>query len=201
MQSLIQHLANNESVLLMYLAEELPPQDRAEVDAMLDRDPAMRRELEQLRETYGKAIESLTMLDAMDPMRISDATTIRRTSRTIRQWQVDRAAANPPQEEVRKMRYPWWAYPAVSVAAAAVLLVFLMWWSSNSEVPELTQNSQQLSQEGRDTTIAGVITSAISYPEHQKNLDLLADTEDELLALSGSGQNSETGAFWIDTSQ
>ena len=36
--SLLHELPNNEAILLMYLANELPAQDREEVEHMLDRD-------------------------------------------------------------------------------------------------------------------------------------------------------------------
>ena len=35
MGSLLQQLANNEAILLMYVADELPPADRSEVDQFL----------------------------------------------------------------------------------------------------------------------------------------------------------------------
>jgi anti-sigma factor RsiW len=200
MDSVIQQLAN-ESILLMYLADELPEQDRTEVESMLARDPSLQQSLELLRESHAKAMDSLATLDAVDPMQIADSTTVRRTTRAIRQWQVDHAAATPPQEQVRRMRYPWWAYPAVSVAAASVLLAFLLWWSSGADAPVPSADNSQQQYQDRDTRIAGTITFAIANPEHERNIDSLADTEDELLALSRTGTSNDAGEFWVDSNQ
>jgi len=197
MHDLIQQLANNESVLLMYLADELPLQDRVEVEAMLARDPAMQRELEQLRESNAKAMETLAMLDAVDPMKISDSTTIRRTSRTIRQWQVDRAAATSQQPRVPKLRYPWWAYPAVSVAAASVLLVFLLWWSNGQDNPTIAEQPTRGDfMEWRSQRIADSIELTFGAGEEAK--EELAMAEDELASLSQPKDNAEVGSFGID---
>ena len=49
MKSYLQHLESNEAVLLMYLGNELPEQDRVEVEAMLASDSRLRSELENLR--------------------------------------------------------------------------------------------------------------------------------------------------------
>jgi len=189
MDSLIQQLANNESVLLMYLADELPPPDRAEVETMLANDPGLRRELEQLQEVHRKAMDALAALDAVDSMKIADATTIRRTSRVIRQWQADRAVAKVPQEEVPKLRYPWWAYPAVSVAAASVLLVFLLWWSSPSDERQLADQQPGDFSEYRNQRIADSIRLTLSAGEDPQKDDL-ANAEDELALLTQPGDDS-----------
>ena len=52
MNSLLHELQNNEAILLMYLANELPPQDREEVEHMLDRDANLRLELAKIQEGY-----------------------------------------------------------------------------------------------------------------------------------------------------
>jgi hypothetical protein len=41
---------DREAVLLLYLADELPPQDRAEVERMLSVEPALRHDLDRIRE-------------------------------------------------------------------------------------------------------------------------------------------------------
>ena len=46
MSSLLPQL-NNESLLLMYIADELPAEDRVEVEQMLTIDPGMRAQRHQ----------------------------------------------------------------------------------------------------------------------------------------------------------
>ena len=46
MPTQLQHLENNEAVLLMYLAGELTDSDRAEVEQMLATDARLRAELD-----------------------------------------------------------------------------------------------------------------------------------------------------------
>src|SRR5258706_8742588 len=48
MSNLLHELENNEAILLMYLAGELPEEDRIEVEQMLAGDPALRAELAEL---------------------------------------------------------------------------------------------------------------------------------------------------------
>ena len=65
MKSYLQHLENNEAILLMYLGNELPDQDRVEVEEMLASDARLRAELENLRLTQQLAWDALGSLDAM----------------------------------------------------------------------------------------------------------------------------------------
>jgi len=48
MSNLLHELENNEAILLMYLAGELPEEDRVEVEQMLASDAALRAELLEL---------------------------------------------------------------------------------------------------------------------------------------------------------
>ena len=71
MSSLLQQLENNEAVLLMYLADELPAEDRAEVEQMLATDAGMRAALESLRDVTRRVDEGLAAADRgplLDPL-------------------------------------------------------------------------------------------------------------------------------------
>jgi hypothetical protein len=120
----IEQLDNFGHVLLMYLADELPAEDRLEVERRLVTDPDLRRQLDQLRLTHETTAEVLSRLDASSAQAALEQAVIRRTGRAIRQWQ-----ARPPRQETAReagdrLRFPWWAYP--SAAAASILIALLV---------------------------------------------------------------------------
>jgi hypothetical protein len=127
MSSLLQQLENNEAVLLMYLAEELPAEDRAEVGQMLATDANLRAELERLRASQDGVTALVAAADAARRPRPA-APAVRRVGREIHQWQVRRFAPPPPPEPSDELRFAWWSYPLAT--AAAVLIAFLVWWGN-----------------------------------------------------------------------
>jgi hypothetical protein len=133
MRSLLHQLENNEGVLLMYLAGELPPQDRAEVEQMLAGDPGMRAELERLRETVALVETALAELDRTERLPMSADVASRRVGRMASQWNADRLAAEAAAaaaQATRPHRVSKWAYPAAAIAACA-LISWGIWWASN----------------------------------------------------------------------
>ena len=133
MPSLLQQLENNEAILLMYLADELPAEDRAEVESMLSRDPALRRDLAALQQAQAAMDQSLTRLDERSELPIAESASVRRVARSIEQWKLDRLRRQPEvQPSTGGLRYPWWTYP--SAAAAAVLVAFLVWWGNTDQL-------------------------------------------------------------------
>jgi anti-sigma factor RsiW len=120
---MLESLENNEVILLMYLAGELPPVDRQEVEQMLAGDGGLRRELETLQAAQGVLHGGLARLDQIEPLS-NQATLTRRIGRAMRQHFVDRAAqARTPARA--KAGFPWWAYP--TAVAAAIFLAFTLW--------------------------------------------------------------------------
>jgi hypothetical protein len=133
---LLHQLENNEGTLLMYLAGELPPQDRADVEQMLTDDPGMRAELERLRETVGQVESALADLDKTERLPMSADVAARRVGRMVAQWNADRLAAEASAAAARAARphrVSKWAYPAAAIAACA-LISWGIWWASNSGV-------------------------------------------------------------------
>ncbi len=127
---MIELLENNEVILLMFLADELPAEDRAEVTQMLASDAGLRRELEQLSRAYEESSDGLRRLDEANPIHAgAQAVGVRHVMHAIRQ-RLDKPAPVPGRvRETRKLHYPWWAYPAA--AAAAIFLAFLTWWGNH----------------------------------------------------------------------
>src|SRR5690349_24514678 len=94
---MLQRLENNESVLLMYLAGELPAEDRAEVEQQLAADAGLRATLERLRETNDALARVLTGADgvvlppATEAARRSAA--VRRVSRAMVKARLEQESA------------------------------------------------------------------------------------------------------------
>jgi hypothetical protein len=135
-RSLLHQLENNEGVLLMYLAGELPQQDRADVEQMLVDDPGLRTELERLRETVAQVESALAELDRAERLPVSADVAARRVGRMVSQWNADRLAADAAAAAARAARphrVSKWAYPAAAVAACALISAGI-WWASNSGV-------------------------------------------------------------------
>ncbi|HET6249878.1 MAG TPA: hypothetical protein VFE47_19465 [Tepidisphaeraceae bacterium] len=124
---------NKESQLLLYVADELSPRDRADVDALLAADPLFQADLDRLEATIGSFDAGMAELDEM-PLP-SEASAIRNIGQLMRQRlteQAVRGADAAPAVQPR-MKYPWWAYPAVG--AAVVLICFVSWWGNRPDQP------------------------------------------------------------------
>src|SRR5688572_32911208 len=126
MRSLLEHLDSPDAVLMMYLADELPTEDRARVERILADDAAMRDELDRLRAAQESVDGALAGADAARPLPGSEAAGVRQVGRMIRHWQVERltrAAGAHDRNAPRALRFPYWSYPLA--AAAAVTLAFV----------------------------------------------------------------------------
>ena len=133
--SVIEQLDNLGHVLLMYLADELPAEDRLEVERRLATDPDLRRQLDQLRLTHEATGEVLSRLDASSAQAALEQAVIRRTGRAIRQWQ-----ARPPRREAARepgdrLRFPWWAYPSAAAASILIALLVLVFHGPSGPTP------------------------------------------------------------------
>jgi hypothetical protein len=120
----LQHLENNEAILLMYLADELSPEDRAEVEQMLASDAAMRRELEILRQTQQLAYDALQTLDGSTRTVRPRFVALGQVSKLIHEW-VQRRREPAPVATLRPP-LPWWR---ISLSTAAALLIGYYVWA------------------------------------------------------------------------
>jgi len=208
---LLHQLENNEGVLLMYLAGELPAQDRGDVEQMLAADPGMRAELERLRETVGQVETALAALDASDRLPMSADVAARRVGRMASQWNAERLVAEAAAAAARAQRphrVSKWAYPAAAIAACA-LISWGIWWASNSGVnsvigpvaestaPAATEESTlQLAIADVDPADDTVDDSALASDNGNRGpvwRDRLDSLEQELYALSSSTEGSFDG--------
>jgi hypothetical protein len=125
MKNLLQELENNEAILLMYLADELPPADRLEVEQMLASDPALRGALEILRQTQQLAYDLMETLDSVSRPPAPPIVTLVQASRLIHEWNEQRRRPTPTVTVIRPP-LPW---RRISVAAVAMLLVGYYIWA------------------------------------------------------------------------
>ena len=121
MSSLLQQLENNEVVLLMYVAGELPDADRADVEQMLAADPALRLALAEMTSMHDHMTAMLSQADSGLHLARREAA-VRQVSLAINQAKVEglRTPAPAAQPARSHTRIPVWAYP---VAAAALLVI------------------------------------------------------------------------------
>jgi hypothetical protein len=122
MKSYLQNLENNEAILLMYLSDELPRQDRIEVEQMLASDSKLRAELENLRQTHQLAYDALESLDAITRPPMSPIAAQNQISELVRNWvEVHR----PLAKSAARPQFPWWR--GVFAAAASLMIGYYIW--------------------------------------------------------------------------
>ena len=127
MSNLLSELENNEVVLMLYLAGELPQEDRIEVQQMVERDSALRAQCIAMDRLVSRAALSFgtdTALSAAAPAERAR----QRLSPIFRQWTTQRLSRPAPIPEVAIRRTPWFMYPLG--AAAIILVAIAVFWSS-----------------------------------------------------------------------
>ena len=193
---MLARLESNELILLMFLAGELPAEDRTEVAQMLATDAGLRRQLEILRSANEAFSTGLMLLDAASPLKASEGAVVRRVGRLLRQRMADKAAAALPAEAPKKsLSYPWWVYPAT--AAAAVIVASLSWWGNHTDIPAATTMPRWVQNyPGADTTVIDPTENKVMTgladslsPAGDQRLD---DARDQITSLA---KNTDDGSF------
>lgn len=152
MSNLLQQLENNEAILLMYLAGELPQADRAEVEQMLASDAALRAELAEMASLQDDVAGVLSLADAAGhaaPARVDAAA--RRVGRAVAAAVAARGeapavkivAGSTVVQPHARLRIRWWAYP---VAAAAMLAIGMMLFNGKHPRQVTPSPDQQVAQ-------------------------------------------------------
>ena len=117
---------DREAVLLLYLADELSPQERMELERMLTCEPSLRGDLERVRELQTEVVGVMQEWDAGKPLHISDEVSTRRVMREMRRLQLELTSRAPVQLEASSLRHwPKWIYPIAAVAATIVIVLGL----------------------------------------------------------------------------
>jgi anti-sigma factor RsiW len=119
--------SDREAVLLLYLAEEMPREDRAQMERILAADPSLAAELDRLRSLQSRIDGQLEALDAAAPLRMSHEISTRRVMREMRRFQLELKSRSPMHLEPSSLHsWPRWIYPLA--AAAAIIVAVLGLW-------------------------------------------------------------------------
>jgi anti-sigma factor RsiW len=114
---------NKKSLLLLYLAGELPAEEREQVDRMQATDATLRAELEKLSGAVDSFESGMALLDARPVP--AESLMVRRIGSAMRRHIADRLVEAEPAPARRNWNASRWAWPA---AAAAILVVSLGYW-------------------------------------------------------------------------
>jgi hypothetical protein len=125
MSSLLHELKNDDALLMMYAAGELPATERAEVDGRLAADAPLRAQLGRLRQLEAVVAAHLEPANGSAEPAAAEEAAIRRTVREMRRFQLERATRPLPAAAPRIRRPPAWSYPVIAVAASVMLLIGL----------------------------------------------------------------------------
>jgi anti-sigma factor RsiW len=128
----IEKLENNEHILLMYLADELPAGDRADVERMLAADASLRRGWQELQALHATVGHGLGRLDEISPMPVNADFALRQVGRAMRQKMAQPAIASAAAASGRAPRSWWWLYPTVTAASIAIIA---MVWLNRQQSP------------------------------------------------------------------
>jgi hypothetical protein len=167
---------DKESILLLYLADELSATDRAEVERMLSADAGLQSELERLSAAQSSFESAMATLDAR-PL-ASESVVTRRIGAAMRQKLAEQVAKPQPAAPApqRRTRYPWWAYPTAS--AAAVLIAMVSYWGhqpdGKSNLPAHTDQGPMVQIPG-DTANRTLATAADDKQVEDLNLNFEND--------------------------
>ena len=185
MGSLI-HELDNDALLMMYLADELSAEDRADVEQLLGVDAGLRAGLVAVRADAATAAGMLEMADRADPPAgvspSAEAVALRWVGRVLRQRQVEVLANNRPAlTPQRQPAFPRWAYPVGSIAAALLVAVGWWGWERHSAVPN--NRDQTRLDEGRSVGRDGRMMFGDAFGGDDGSSPGLADAEYEASTL------------------
>jgi anti-sigma factor RsiW len=158
---------DDASLLVLYLADELSADERAVVERRMAQDAGLAGQLEQLRAAQQSSEAAFQNADAVTRLPMHMDTAVRRVSRAMKQWRVDRLVKKPAAPAPRRyFHIPWWGYAS---AALVGIIVTVVVWSSN--LPDATApTDEQMASELLDSV----------YPSEEAALD---DTHEQLTML------------------
>ena len=191
MRSLLDQLDGRDPILLMYLADELPGDDRARVEQMLGGDAPMRARLEELRAAHDEVQGAIGRYDASQPLTGSEAAAVRHVGRMVRHWHADRVARPAPRNlpPPRNLRFPYWSYPLA--AAAAVTLAFVTWYVTLPEPGKLNADASSAEMSPEATTAESIDLSGDAAQFALSDSSNLGEVESELRQLQFIRENMQ----------
>jgi len=188
MSNLLRQLDNDQAILLMYLAGELPEEDRVEVEQRLVNDEGLRAAMADLAALHASVDADLARLGEVPATRREAS--VRRVVRAMAAAQEERVAGTiAPPEPVRTFRLSWWAYPA---AAAALLLIGIIIMSNTA--PRKLEASREVQELAMQIEANTPPIRILDQPEDPA-LDRLDAVEKQVLSL----HTPEEGLFEVDS--
>lgn len=128
---MIEALDNPQQMLLLYLADELPPEDRAEVDRQLAGDKSLALELDRLSALRLEIEQGLARLDKSSGLSLRAEAAGRQVSREIcRQLATPKVSASMAHERRHRHMMPW----LVPAGIAAAVVIGIMGWIGHRQV-------------------------------------------------------------------
>jgi anti-sigma-K factor RskA len=179
------------ALLLMYLADELSPRDRAELENRLRLDQALASELERLRAAQEFFDGAMKAMDFSQAASASDAAAADRADRAIRVWAAARNS-RPRQAKPKEHFLPWWSYTLAS--AAAVLVAVVYWGIHNWDKQNFTPSdpSMNQSQTDGDDVAQDQPSTDNPAPQEKSAFSDLTDEQQQTLLGAFSSSDSET---------
>lgn len=190
MSSLLAKLENNEAILLMYLHDELPAEDRVEVEQMLKIDANLRAELHQLSATQAGFCNAIQQADQHFQPPVSVATAQRQIGRLMQQWNTRRLLEAASQSETRQIRsVPRWV--SSTAAAACIAVGLISWWvmhdPGTTSIPG--DPPSDIVQEDRRSEMIALMRSfdnSDDLQEIDQQLQSISDVRSTLISIDGS---------------
>jgi hypothetical protein len=168
----IEKLENNEQILLMYLAGELPPEDLADVEQMLASDATLRRDWEQMQSLHATMGQGLRHLDEISALPVSASFASRQVGRAMRQKLARPRVAPAASTASGQRRSWWWLYP--TVAAASIAIVAMVWLnrqqtpnSMPAGLPSMHNNTSLADIQNPGEDDDKLLLDSLSSPDHQ----------------------------------
>ena len=127
-----------DAAAVLYIADELEPEEREAFARRLAGDPQLAAEVKQARAAQLSVAGELERADAHTRLAAGEGVAVRRVSRAITAWLDNRVVATAPPAK-KGLLLPWWAYP--TTAAASLIVGFLV-WSSRQEVRPLEPSAE-----------------------------------------------------------
>jgi len=148
MASLLQQLPEADASLLMYLAGELPAEDRAEMDRRLAGDESLRAALDRLRAVEQAVNAGLGRLDETDPLPVDPAAAVRNVSRAMRQWTARPAELQPMRITARhRTKLPVWLIAGTAAAIIVGLGISILSRKQQPQTPFVQNPFPQITPE------------------------------------------------------
>jgi len=120
MASEIEKLKDDQALLLMYLADELPGAEREKLNRRLGSEPALLSQLSHLRSAHETFVTAMGFLDRSTAAPVPTDAAVARASRLVRQWTTQRLARPAAPMRAKSTGMAWWYY---SLAAAAAVII------------------------------------------------------------------------------